>query len=206
MQAWTFGRGQVLNTMLTPNMPCYSPAFGRYAEGYNPAEAKRILAADGWKPGAGGKLMKNGKPLTIRIAGWNVENAAPEYMLNALTSLGVTATLTNSDTTNWLTLLFTTLKYDMSAYQYQSTFPNPIIISGQDQQLGIKDPAYYAAANYASTLPQASSCPAWDKAFKLEITHYHVKPLGANITAWFGKGFRFTTAWNYVDPFTLQGS
>jgi peptide/nickel transport system substrate-binding protein len=206
MQAWTFGHGQVLNTMLTPNMPCYSTALGKYAEGYNPAKAKQILAADGWKPGAGGKLMKNGKPLTIRIAGWNVQNAAPEYLLSALTSIGVTATLSNNDTTNWETLLFTTGKYDMSAYQYQSTFPNPIIIPGQDQQLGIKDPAYYTAANHASTLPESTSCPAWDAALKMEVAGYHVKPLGANITTWFAKGLKFATAWNYVDPFTLLGT
>lgn len=203
MDAWTNGQGQALSSLVTPNMPCYLKQYGKPVPA-NVAKAKRIFASQGWKPGAGGKLMKNGKPLTVRIAGWNVMNAAPEYMLNALTSAGVSATLATSDTDTWVTTLYTKRNYDMSVYQWQSTFPSPIIISGQDQDLGIKSPAEYAAADRAATLPPAKACPVWHKAISDELNGFHVRPVGASITNWFGKGWKFSTAWNFVDPFSLR--
>src|SRR5262249_25496238 len=41
------------------------PASLRYT--YDPAKAKQILAADGWKTGPGGFRFKNGKELSLRL-------------------------------------------------------------------------------------------------------------------------------------------
>ncbi|MHB1807738.1 MAG: ABC transporter substrate-binding protein [Solirubrobacteraceae bacterium] len=206
MDAWTgkgSEQGKALDTMMTPNIPCYTPALGKYAPGYDPSEAKKILAEAGWRPGSNGKLEKNGKPLVIRISGWNEENAGPEYLLSALTSIGITAKLTDNSTAAWETTLYTTHKYDVSAYQYAAPFPNANVMPEQNLSLGIKDAAYYAAVEHAGAVPLSQSCPAWDAALKLEVTGLHVDPLGAATETTFAKGFKYSDRWENIDPFTL---
>ncbi len=206
MAAWTGGhteQGKALETMLTPSMPCYSAELGKYAPGYNLSEAKKLLAEAGYRSGSSGKLEKNGQPLVVRIAGWTEEGAASEYLLSALDKLGVTAKLTNYNTANWETTLYTTRKYDVSAYQYAAPSPNPNVMPEQNQSLGIKDPAYYAAVEHAGAVPANQACPAWNDALKMEVSALHVDPLGALVETTFAKGFAFSAKWEAIDPFTL---
>ena len=202
MQAWTFGAYEHIQTMLTPNMACYNSALGKFATGYNPAQAKQLLAQAGWKPGPSGKLTKNGKPLVVRIAGWTQQNAGPEYMLNALEKIGITTRLTNLNTSGWVNQLFNTRKYDVTAYWYPSPQPSPYIMPAQDLGIGIKDPQYYAASNRAAAAPAAKACRLWDTALKLELKH--VKPIGALATTWFSNGYEFGPFWPNLDLFTLH--
>ena len=59
-------------------MHCYDASIGKYAPGYDPAEAKSILGKRRLeKPNSSGKLMKDGKPLVVRIAGWNEQVRRP---------------------------------------------------------------------------------------------------------------------------------
>jgi peptide/nickel transport system substrate-binding protein len=57
--------GSVANNILSPNVFGYSAQVAKTWPRYDPAKAKQILAADGWKPGSGGILTKNGQDLSI---------------------------------------------------------------------------------------------------------------------------------------------
>jgi peptide/nickel transport system substrate-binding protein len=66
-----------------------APTIGRYK--YDVADAKRLLAAAGWKPGPNGILQKNGQPLSLTIStGTNKqENQQAEVVIQGeLKSLG----------------------------------------------------------------------------------------------------------------------
>ena len=60
------GIDQPANEMLLPTSLGYEPSL--HQPEFNVAEAKSELAALGWKRDASGKLMKNGKPLTLTLS------------------------------------------------------------------------------------------------------------------------------------------
>jgi peptide/nickel transport system substrate-binding protein len=55
--------GSVANNILSPSVFSYSSAVAKSFPKYDPAKAKQILAADGWKAGDGGVLTKDGRQL-----------------------------------------------------------------------------------------------------------------------------------------------
>jgi len=62
------GYGVVADADQAPGTPFYNPAV-KNSYPYNPAKAKSMLLADGFKVGSGGILQKGGKPLSIILAG-----------------------------------------------------------------------------------------------------------------------------------------
>ena len=197
--------GVVFNTMLTPNMQCYNPALGSSTPGYDVSEAKSILEQDGYKPGSGGIMTKNGKPLQIKIVQWNTTNQLAEYMQAALQKIGISSSVQNTDINTWLNALFTSKNYDLTTFAYYSSFPNPVIIPAQDASLSINDPEYFKLSQTAEETPGSAQCPAWDTALRRAITNYDVKPMGVSKNVWFAKGWRFAAPYDVmVDPFTLQ--
>jgi ABC-type transport system substrate-binding protein len=197
--------GVVFNTMLTPNMQCYNTAVGSSTPGYDVSLAKSILEKDGYKPGSGGTMTKNGKPLQIKIVQWNTTNQLAEYMQAALQKIGISSTVQNTDINTWLNALFTTKNYDLTTFAYYSSFPNPVIIPAQDASLSINDPEYFRLSQIAEETPGAAQCPAWDTALRRAVVNYDVKPMGVSKNVWFAKGWKFAAPYDVmVDPFTLQ--
>ena len=195
--------GVVFNTEVTPNMQCYDTAVGKLTPGYNVAQAKSILAKDGYKL-VGGVQTKNGKPLSLHIVEWNTANQLADYMQQALQQIGIKSTVQNEDINTWITALFTTKNYDMTVYSYYSSFPNPVIMPAQDASLSIDDPKYFALSQTAEETAASKQCPAWDKALERAVTNYDVKPLGVSKNVWFAKGWKFAAPYDVVvDPFDL---
>ncbi|MEP7025122.1 MAG: ABC transporter substrate-binding protein, partial [Actinomycetota bacterium] len=59
---------------------------------YNPAKAKQILQADGWKSGPGGIRVKNGKQLSLRLfirSTSSTETQAARYLKSWLEAIGI---------------------------------------------------------------------------------------------------------------------
>lgn len=196
-------QGVAFDTILTPNMSCYDASVGKAAAPYDPARAKEVLEADGYKM-SGGVMSKGGKPLDLRIVMWNVTGPLGEYMQEQLKKVGIESTVKSTDVDSWVTSLFTTKNYDLSVYAYYSSFPNPAIIPAQDEALGIKNDKYYELAAEAAEAPTGSECPAYDKAFTEAVKDYNVRPMGVEATDWFAKGWKFSSAYGHLmDPFTL---
>jgi peptide/nickel transport system substrate-binding protein len=197
--------GVQFNTLETPNMECYDRSVGRFTPGYSPAQAKAILRQDGYRPGPGGVLTKNGQPLKLKIVMWNVTGQAGDYMQQALRAIGVQSTVAITDLNTWVTALFTTRNYDLTVYSYYSALPNPVIFPAQDSSMSVHDPTYYALSAKAEATPAASQCPAWNKALERGETAFDVKPIGVSKNVWFGKGWKFAAPVDVIiDPFTLR--
>lgn len=197
--------GVAFNTMLTPNMQCYNPALGNSAVGYSVAQAKQVLEQDGYEPGSGGIMTKDGKPLKLKMVMWNTTNQLGDYMQQQLKQIGIDSTVQNTDINTWISALFTTKNYDLSVYAYYSSFPNPVIMPAQDSSLSINDPTYFKLSEQAEEAPASSQCQAWDKALTRAQTSYDVKPMGVSKNVWFGKGWKFAAPYNVlIDPFSLE--
>jgi peptide/nickel transport system substrate-binding protein len=197
--------GVPFTTLTTPNMQCYNPAVGKATPGYDVSLSKRILENDGYKPGSNGVMAKNGKPLQLKMVMWNTTNQLGDFMQSALSKVGISSTVENTDINTWIAALFTTKNYDISVYSYYSSFPNPVIMPAQDASLSINDPTYFSLSQKAEETPAAAQCPAWDTALTRAETAYDVKPIGVSKNVWFGKGWRFAAPVDViVDPFTLQ--
>jgi peptide/nickel transport system substrate-binding protein len=68
----TFGSAVVADQDLPPFMWAHAAGVTRYP--FDPARARALLAAAGWRPGPGGVLSKGGRKLTLEMA-YNVTNA-----------------------------------------------------------------------------------------------------------------------------------
>ncbi|MCU1596774.1 MAG: ABC-type transporter, periplasmic subunit [Glaciihabitans sp.] len=79
--------------VLTPTTPGYLKANDTMYE-YNPAKAKSLLDAAGWKTGSDGTRSKNGKPLSldILIQSANGFDLPTQFVANALKEVGFTST------------------------------------------------------------------------------------------------------------------
>jgi peptide/nickel transport system substrate-binding protein len=198
-------QGVVFNTEATPQMQCYNAAVGKVNPPYDVAQAKKVLAEAGYKPGSDGVLTKGGKPLKLKIVMWNTTNQLGDYMQQALQKIGVSSTVQSTDINTWIAALFTTKNYDLTVYSYYSAFPNPVIMPAQDASLSINDPEYLKLSEQAEEAAGSAQCPAWDKALAKAVTNYDVKPMGVSKNIWFGNNWKFAAPYNVlVDPFTLQ--
>jgi len=65
INAVLFGQGEPLASIFKPGTWAYNTALQPYP--FNPARARALLAAAGWRPGAGGILRKNGRPFRFTL-------------------------------------------------------------------------------------------------------------------------------------------
>jgi peptide/nickel transport system substrate-binding protein len=100
------------------------PASLRY--GYDPAKAKQILTADGWKTGPGGFRFKNGKELSLRLfirSQSPTETQVAPYLKAWLTAIGIKVN-TSFMSDNQLTQDIGDGDYDMFVWGW-GVEPNP---------------------------------------------------------------------------------
>jgi peptide/nickel transport system substrate-binding protein len=92
------GRGQPACGPLPSTVPGYWKGICDYQPSYNPTKAKELFAQAGWKPGAGGKLMKDGQPFQFTLynmgttASWN---DSAQLVQQQLAKIGVTMNIQN---------------------------------------------------------------------------------------------------------------
>lgn len=135
----------------------------KYNYGYNPAKAKQILEADGYKPGPDGIFAKNGKKLAftaINVGGYSDWVASMSVIVQELKQVGIAVTPQNLASSDLQNNLFTG-KFQL-AYFDQTGGPAPEyelrqwLFSGNTAPIG----------KNASTNWERYSNPATDKLFE----------------------------------------
>jgi peptide/nickel transport system substrate-binding protein len=209
-----FGLGKTMMTITTPTMDCYDESLGKYSIPHDVAGAKKLLEQAGWKAGSDGKLAKNDQPLTLRIAGSKTQNSGPEYLLEALTEIGATATLNVQDFNSWIDLLVKTDNWDVTVDPLGSVMPSPSIFYGQlagpappggGNFPRIKNAAYDEAGARALAAAPGDRCKLWNEAEKAMLEGNDVKPLVVQQSGVFSRNVKvqmFTV--NVLNPISLR--
>jgi peptide/nickel transport system substrate-binding protein len=121
------GYGSPGTSIIPPIYPQYHyspPAGSLYTS--DPAKARQILTADGWKVGPGGIRVKNGKQLSLRLFIRNqspTETQAAPYIKSWLNAIGVKVTTTFMSDSQ-LTQVIGDGDYDMFVWGW-GVEPNP---------------------------------------------------------------------------------
>jgi peptide/nickel transport system substrate-binding protein len=212
-RAMNFGLGMPLDTLTTPSMQCYDKSVGGANLPYDVAKAKALLAEAGWKPNAQGILEKDGKPLVVRIAGSNTQNAGPEYLMESYRALGIDAKLTMGEFNTWLETLTKTTNWDVFVNPLNSVMPSPTIfvaqLSGGAPPSGSNIPAtnneaYTKAAQAALAATQEERCAKWAAAERELLAAGDIKPLSARVISHFSKGVKVRALGSVILPWTLR--
>jgi peptide/nickel transport system substrate-binding protein len=200
-QAANSGYGKVTTSILMPGAECYDPATAGLVPKPSIDRARQILQADGYTL-SDGKLVKDGKPLRLRLLAATIFNLGPEYLLNQLTQLGVDVDLLNSDTTVY-TQNLTAGNFDLAVQFARTPSPDPglriAFITGPPPPAGSN---YSAAAAGDVTVARwirlatqtlgKESCAYWKQIQARYLDQHYLLPLAAATVQFFArKGVSF---------------
>ena len=118
------GYGSIANSAITPALKAYfDPSLSsRYP--YDPQKAKELLAAAGWTPGAGGVLMKEGKPFqfTMDVGQKGVLEPVNALIQQDLKKVGVVADLNTMEWNSYIQKVVVRREYTASVNWW--TYPS----------------------------------------------------------------------------------
>jgi peptide/nickel transport system substrate-binding protein len=214
-KAQNFGQGEVAYSVITPAVPCYDPATQNLVPKADPDAARALLEKAGWKTGADNKLTKDGKPLTVRIIGWQGQNAGPEFILESLEAAGFTGKLNSSDMNTLGEALFGTGDWDVALFPFTPPMPSPNTISSfvtgpapdKGSNVGHISNAQFDQARAAALAALGQErCTHWAKAQEALLQDYDLKPLTADTYNWFGRNVDYRTigGGQVIDPFSIK--
>jgi ABC-type transport system substrate-binding protein len=109
------GRGLTMNGILPPTMPGSNPSFHSYS--YNPAQARRLLAQAGYKPGKLNLSM-------LYIQGPDADRVADAIRQN-LGAIGVNVTLKPVSSDTAYAEIYTPNKVAFSLFHWGQDYPDP---------------------------------------------------------------------------------
>jgi peptide/nickel transport system substrate-binding protein len=176
---------KVATDVLSPQADCYQNNSATIAK-QNLSQAKAVLTADGYTKGSGGIFEKNGKPLTIALDSTTAGiNQAGDYVVAALTQLGVKVNSTIGDYNTFLQKAEAG-QFDVSTDTLPAQLPTPNfyahVLIGTNNFDHTVDPQ--ALADYGTAVKQ-SGCTAWQKFYADEISNYDLIPAVYPTTYWF---------------------
>ena len=215
-RAFSFGLGTPLDTMTTPSMQCYEAGVGISAVRFDVNASHALLREAGWKRNARGLYERDGQTLRIRIAGNRLQNAGPEYVLEAWRAIGVDASLTTAEFNTWLETLNRTADWDASVMPFNSVLPSPSLfvplISGPPSPvgsnfMGAENPAFVEAARAALAGTANERCPLWAVTERVPLEAADVRPLvGRNVSTFTRGVMAQMLSGTVFDPHSLRST
>lgn len=194
-KAWNVAANNGYGTATTAIMPrvrgCGESVTGPLVP--NPAgdtdKARSMLLAAGWTAGSGGKLQKDGKPLSIAVLMPELAAAGPEYVAAQLEKMGATTTLAVLEA-GALSSQRNAGTWDVTMVPVVGNIP---YVSGTFRIFSGGNPPNYGRVNdplIADLLKTALgdlSCTGWNRYQARLISEAHLLPLAARQVQWFGK-------------------
>jgi peptide/nickel transport system substrate-binding protein len=209
-QAANQGRGKVADAILMPDNDCYDPSLRKLLPTPSIDRAKAILQADGYTVANDGKLVKDGKPLKIRLIGtpaYGLGNGA-EYIAEQWNKLGIVLDFQSGNFVTWIASL-RAANFDATVYPAVGQLSNPQPLFWQfagppapkganlAQTINPEVDKEYAAA-LSSSGPER--CQHWSGVQRALFQKHDVLPLASSPWDWFSKGIDLAPASSAVLP------
>lgn len=192
VKASSAGLGKTITTMYTPNMECYTEENGTITPPFDLEAAKAELEAAGYGPG--------GKPLKLRVIGFDTQNSGPEYVADALRKLGIEVSLTQGTLEQLIGIVFGTGDWDVMVYEFDILSVSPYGLVNQISYAfgktlngaAVQNDEYDRAVLEASAQLGEERCQLWSAAEASLLKRVDVKPLQWPHVKWFhGKDVAF---------------
>jgi peptide/nickel transport system substrate-binding protein len=164
------GQGKLSPSVIPVGDTCYDPSIATLVPKPSVEAARKVLTDAGWTY-AGGKLTRNGKPLTVNLIAQGTQGAGPEYIVSQWNQVGITSALTVNDPPTWLNRRGAN-DFDATVFKNVGALPNPgwTMVAkvtgppyprGGNYLGGVEDPVLVREANAAEASTGAESCKHW---------------------------------------------
>ena len=206
-KAASFGVGEAVDTVLTPNMDCYAKGNAKIGLKYDLAQAKVDLKEAGYGPG--------GKDLTLRLLGYDVQNSGPDYLADAIRKLGVKVDITNGTQAQAAGIVYgDDGAWDMIVFPFLSAAPHPYpLVTKMSSNLGeggsynfgrTRNATFDDLAKKAPGALGAERCQLWGDAEAALLEKTNLVPLMWPVTNYFTNGLTFEAGYRTVDLRTIR--
>ncbi|MFI6306165.1 ABC transporter substrate-binding protein [Amycolatopsis thailandensis] len=212
----TSGAGAPSQGMVTTEpRACAGDAVSGKLPAFDVAAAKSALDAAGWKPGADGVRVKDGKRLALTAIygtqlGPTMASAA-ELMQQSWKAAGADVTLKGLDSPGTSQVLFNTGEWDISLAPVTLLLPSQVssFVSGPKPPAGtnfahIENEKYTSEAAKAAQLPGDSGCATWLAAESALIERLDVVPYVNSVVPIFGSNARFKVNFGTIEPSSVR--
>jgi peptide/nickel transport system substrate-binding protein len=211
-QAAHNGQGVLTPTFVSPGGDCFDPDASKLLPTTSIGAAQKVLENAGWSL-VSGKLMKDGKPLVIRITSFSATGAGPEYLAAQLAQLGVTPVLEVGDVSA-LTAKLANGDFDIATSTQNALTDNPAwafqTYYGPPPPQGTNWGRTPNRPDMDQTLAAAIStsgterCSQWRVLQEALLKNHDYLPVGAARYDWFSPNFEFTATATLFEPYSLR--
>ncbi|MEU5697081.1 ABC transporter substrate-binding protein [Actinosynnema sp. NPDC020468] len=212
----TAGNGKPSTGLVTTEpMACSGDTVAGNTPKFDTAAAKSTLDGLGWKPGADGIRVKDGKRLTLStVYASYVSSTMPataELFQQQWKEIGAEVTLNGVDSTGINQVLFVTGDWDVSLTPIGLTLPSQAVpfVSGPAAPNGqnfpsVANPAYEKTAKEAAALAGEASCATWAAAEKELFKRVDVVPYIDSTVPVFGSAAKFSLSQASITPSSIR--
>ncbi|WP_406638418.1 ABC transporter substrate-binding protein [Amycolatopsis sp. WGS_07] len=195
--------------------PCEGDSATGKMPAFDVAAAKAALDQAGWKPGADGIRVKDGKRLSLTAiygtqAGPTMAPGA-ELMQQGWKAVGVDVKLKGVDSPGISQALFATGEWDISMAPLGFTLPSQLVpfVSGGEPPKGtnfahIKNPEYNALVAKAATQAGEAGCADWLAAESALYAKQDIVQFANSVVPTFGSNAKFELGNGYLKPSSIR--
>jgi peptide/nickel transport system substrate-binding protein len=208
------GQARAITNYITSKVDCFNRATADLVPRSDPNEARAMLQRAGWTAAADGRLLKDGKPIAVKVVGYTAQNAGPEFLFESLRRIGVAATLHVYEFGALVGVYFGSGDWDVTPFPFGPPMPSPNTISPfaagpvppQGTNLAhIRNDEFNAAAESGRNTTGPGRCVHWIEAQRALLKNVDIVPLVARVTVVFGRGVEFRMfAEGVIDPFSIR--
>jgi peptide/nickel transport system substrate-binding protein len=195
------------------NLRCYDAGVASVDPPFDAAAAKADLAKAGYTPGPGGTLTKGGKPLTVKVIGWEDDQLGPDYVAAALQKIGVKATLRKTDIATYVESAQKG-DFEVGIVPSEAAAPLPTqnvgFLSGAGGKVGLnwgltKNAVADHWTSVAGKSLGAAQCAAWSKVQRALAQSVDLKPLTSETYSYFARsGIDFQATGPTLLPWSIK--
>lgn len=204
-KAASFDVGEAVHTLATPNMDCYDESNAEIGLRYDPDQAKADLAAAGYGEGE----------LTVRLLGYDLQNSGPEYIADALRTIGFKVDITNGTLAQAAGIIYSDDGgWDIMAFPMNAAAPHLYpAVTKMSSNLGEGGSYNFGRVNnkefnkFAAQAPATlgeERCSNWAQAEAALLERTDVVPLMWPIANYFSKDLTFETGYRTTDLRTIR--